>query len=204
MKSLRSETGFLALPILFLLAFVALVGFGALKTYKSHNTSTQPPIEKNTGRPQPSTPTPQADMKTFSGSLYALSYPAQWNQLPPIGAAQSPDTNTFSNRDSYTASDDAAVFLLADSRAGSSKESCYKTNNPLDYNIVESASSLGGVPATKYLFDAKPGKAPRFTVTYLAIEKGYCYSITIASPSAATRDSSLTLASTIAKSFKIK
>lgn len=204
MKSLRSELGFLALPILFLLALIALVGLGAVKTYQARSTATKPPVEKNVGHQQVPAPTTQSNMKNYSGNLYSLSYPADWIELPPIGSAQSPDTNTFANRDSYTATDPEALFLLADSRVGASKDACYKTSNPMDYNIVESTARLGGQPATKYLFDAKPGKAPRFTVTFLAIEKGYCYSITLASSSAATRDSSLVLANTIAKSFIIK
>lgn len=205
MKSLRSESGFAAPLAIVLLAMVCAVSYGAYSTYQAQ-TAVQSRAKNLTEQASESTPKPKVDntWKTYSADHYLIRYPSDWYQLPALSEQQTADTVVISNRSSYAAKDDAAIFGLVDSRPGTSRETCYASTPYSTYDMTQSNAKLGTLAATRYIVNAKASQKQRYGVIYLAVRDGNCYALTIATTNAAARDEALDLSARIASTFKLK
>jgi hypothetical protein len=204
MKRLRSEAGFASLVMIILIVILGGVSYGAYRMYAQQTT-------KNTGHPLYGTkgpnatfaPDPTAGWKIYSGAKYSLKYPSDWQVLPPISATLV-NTAIISNRSSYAATDPGALFFLADSRPGTSIETCYANNNTGNYTPTQKPAKLGNLSGTLYTFNANPGKPQRLGLAYFAVSGGNCYSLTLVAGNAAARDVATAIAATAATTFTIK
>jgi hypothetical protein len=186
---------------LVILAFLIAVAAYIVVVWRAQST---PHPAKNPGNAAVS-PTPSIDPTvkwatyTSTAPNITVKYPAGWSVL------RQPLPAIISNKTDIQSQTPDTVFLLIDSRPGSSLESCYaQTNyNKSDYTYVSKKVNANGHAGNVYTIDPKSGsKKTGYATAYLFVQKGRCYDLALASMSAAARDQNTGLAQTIAGTLK--
>lgn len=210
MKHLRSEDGIGSLIAILMVAGIVAVSFGAYQTYQKYDQANQAKTDSKSTPGASTQPDKAAAKVDVSGWIrhdapsYSIKYPGNWSKLPPLVQTQSADITVFSNRSDYTAVDDAALYLLTESRMGASVDACYKASSYAEYKFESSSAKMGSIQATKYLVSPTEATKKRYAVIYIGHKGGQCYSITMASTNQATRDASQSTAAGVAASFQAK
>lgn len=178
-----------------ILAFAVLVGSYLAIVWRSQSTP-HPPKVAASASPTP-TLNPTAGWATYTSTDPSLTvkYPAGWAVLrQPIPAI-------ISNQPDITSRAPSTVFLLIDSRPGTTLESCYAQTNytTSDYSYTQKTVTVSGHQGSRYVIDPKPGSGKTgYATAYLFVHGGRCYNLALASLSASARDGNASLAATIA------
>lgn len=187
---------------LIVLAFLVAILAYLVIAWRSQSTENVP---KNPGlvsaSPEPSVD-PTRNWATFTSTdpAFTVKYPAGWAVLKPDLPA------VISNKTSLDSRTPDTLFLLADSRPGTSLNACYAISQyGSGYDYTSKSVKVAGRAASVYTINAKPGSGKTgYATAYLLIGNGRCYDITLASMTPAARDQNAGLAQTIAGSLKFK
>lgn len=182
-----------------ILAFAVIVGAYLAVVWRSQSTP-HPAKVASSASPTP-TIDPTASWATYTSTdpNLKVKYPAGWAVLrQPIPAI-------ISNQTDLTSQAPGTIFLLVDSRPGTTLESCYAQTNytATNYSYTQETVTVGSRRASRYVIDPKPGSGKAgYATAYLFISGGRCYNLALASMSAAERDKNAGLAETIAKTLQ--
>lgn len=158
------------------------------------------PQEPAQSSPAASTPGPTAKWPVYTSAnpAFTVKYPFGWSVLRQDLPA------VMSNQTALDSQAPQALYLVADSRPGTSQQACYQAGGYASgYTYTQQPVTVGGRQAVRYLIDPKPGTAqPGYAIAYLFIHNGRCYSLAVAGMSAAARTQNAALAAAIAATLR--
>jgi sugar lactone lactonase YvrE len=132
---------------------------------------------------------------------YSIDYPSDWYDLPNSGA---PDTQKYFSNEKVGAPlqmTDHGVWETIEVQPNSSG-SCAPGSAP-KYVIRQSATTVDGEAATRYVIDMTPSGGERaYIISAWVMHGGSCYSIQFLSQTAPTRDANAGLADQAIASFR--